>query len=109
MRCENVKVRLELPMPVNRPDCNGNIYTEEAIINAESTYKGAAIIDKTGDEDIVIGVVTNAKYSKKDSTVNVDGILRFGGTDCSVLKTHKNEDGVLVIDEFIINAVGITK
>lgn len=86
MRCDNVRIRFEIPLPINKPDSNGNIYTKEAILNSVDTYKGKLIIDKTGSEDVVVGVVTNAIYSKDYPSMRVDGILRYGGMDCSVLR-----------------------
>lgn len=109
MRCNNLSVRFTVPLPVDRPDENGNIYTKEAIINAMNTCKGKPIIDKTGESDIVIGFVSDATYVENTNIAQVDGFVWYGGTDCNVIKSHKNEEGTLVIDEFKVSAFGITK
>lgn len=109
MRCKSIGVRFTVPIPIDSPDGNGNIYTKEAIINSISTYKRKPIIDRTGDSDVVVGIVDNAKYLDNCNILQVDGFLWHGGTDCNVIKSHKNEDGVLVIDELDITAFGITK
>ena len=31
MRTDNIKVTITIPIPYNKPDKNGNIYTEEAV------------------------------------------------------------------------------
>jgi hypothetical protein len=109
MRCKNIGVKFTVPIPINKPDGNGIIYTEEAILNSINTYKGKPIIDKTGDSDVVVGVVTNADYIKGWDKVRLDGMLFYGGTDCNVIKSHRNEEGILVIDDLDITAFGITK
>ena len=109
MRCSNIGVKFTVPMPVDRPDGNGNIYTKEAIENAIDTYKGLPIIDKTGETDVAVGVVFDATYEESTNITEVYGLLWHGGTDCNVIQSHKDEDGELVIDEFKVSAFGITK
>ena len=38
MRTENIKVTFKIPIPVDKPDLNGVIYSKEAIRNAYKNY-----------------------------------------------------------------------
>ena len=39
MRTDNIKVTITIPIPYNKPDKNGNIYTEEAVEKAMEGLK----------------------------------------------------------------------
>lgn len=110
MRTNNIRVEFEIPVRLNEPDLNGNIYTEEAILNSLSSYKNVPLVVKssTGEQD-AFGVIDNATYDENLSCVVCNGNIMFGGTDCLVSKSHRGENGLLIIDEFTISSVGISK
>lgn len=110
MRVSNIKVEFEIPIKPNEPDLNGNIYTEEAILNSLESYKNSPIIIREGDKVIPVGAINEAYISwSEQSCVMCKGNIMFGGTDCNVVKSHKDENGVTVIDEFNITGVGISR
>ena len=43
MRAENIKVTFKIPIPVDKPDLNGVIYSKEAIRNAYKNVKDIPI------------------------------------------------------------------
>ena len=43
MRTENIKVTFKIPIPVDKPDLNGFIYSKEAIRNAYKNIKNIPI------------------------------------------------------------------
>jgi len=109
MRTSNIKVEFTIPIRPNEPDLNGNIYTEEAILKSLESYKNAPIIIRQQNDAIPIGVINEAYVSwLEQPCVVCKGNIIFGGTDCTVIKSHTNEDNVLVIDEFNITSVGIS-
>lgn len=111
MRVSNIKVEFSIPIKPNEPDLNGNVYTEEAIVNSLESYKNAPITIRDGDNIIPVGVINDAYISwlKDNSCVVCKGNLMFGGTDCLVSKSHRGDNGLLVVDEFTIVGVGVTQ
>ena len=110
MRMSNIKVEFAIPINPNEPDLNGNIYTEEAIINSLESYKNAPIIIRENNEVIPVGVINKVHISWSEQPyIMCKGNIMFGGTDCSVIKSHIDENGIVVIDEFNITGVGISR
>lgn len=110
MRSFNVKVEFMIPIRPDKPDLNGNIYTKEAITNSMESYKNAPIIIRDGDIVKPVGVIKDANVSWSEQPyITCKGNIMFGGTDCIVSKSHKDENGVTVIDEFSITGVGVTR
>lgn len=113
MRTENIEVKLIIPFPVSYPDMNGVIYSKEAIEKAVSTLrKGLPIIyrDNNSDADsVVVGYTIGDSHIvtwDKDNgicKITVDGVIRYGGTECVV----KFSEGNLVKD-FEIVGFGIS-
>lgn len=103
MRVKNIKVSCTYEIPVNEPDGNNIIYTEEVIANAYSDIKNKPIItyDKDGNP-VVIGVITDGSYS--NGTVSIDGYLYAGGTDESRVNISQG-----IVNSFEINAIGFDK
>jgi len=103
MRCENIKVKFSIPIPINKPDSNGNIYTEEAVINAYKNINNFPII-KFNDkgEEVVVGVANKVDYS--NGIVNVEGIIYYGGTEEIVKINDENK-----ITSFEISSFGISE
>ena len=94
MRTENIEVKITIPIPFNKPDKNGNIYTEEAVENAvNNLHKNIPIIFRDESEDKVIGATTGDShiatwdFENQVCKVTVDGTVFYGGTE-SVSYTH---------------------
>lgn len=112
MRVENTKIKLTIPIPVDKPDANGIIYTEEAIENALNNlrknlpivYKENAETDEkvigstTGDSHIVIW-----DFDNQICKVTVDGVIFHSGAEIIV---NEIEDGK--ISDFRITSIGLT-
>lgn len=112
MRVSNIKVEFTIPINPNTPDLNGNIYTEEAITNSLQSYENAPIIIRQNDSNDVtpVGVINKAFISWSEQPYIIcKGSIMFGGTDCDIIKSHKDENGVTVVDEFNITGVGISR
>ena len=57
MRTDNIKVTITIPIPYDKPDKNGNIYTEEAVEKAvNNLHKNLPIIFRDESEEKIIGV-----------------------------------------------------
>jgi len=80
MRCDNVKVTLSIPVPIDKPDGNSVIYSEDAIRKACEKANGTPIIrfDDNGNE-IPIGVANKVEYS--NGFIWVDAVAFHGGTN----------------------------
>ena len=84
MRTKYIKTSLEIPVPIDSPDENGVLYTEEAIINACKNADGLPIIIYNNDgTTTVVGVTNDVKY--ENGHILVNGILHFGGTHETVM------------------------
>lgn len=80
MRSGNIKVTFSIPISINKPDDNGIIYTEEAIIKACENANNQPIIQfNNKGEEIVIGHSNNVKYS--NGFIWVEGVIYHGGTN----------------------------
>ena len=113
MREENIKVKITIPFPFDKPDKNGNIYSEEAVKNAVNNLsKGLPIIYRDNEsysDGKIIGNTTGEShivtYNFDDQICNVtvDGIIYAGGTSCVV-----NEINEKVITDFRITGIGLS-
>ena len=110
MRTENIKVAITIPIPYNKPDKNGNIYTEEAVEKAVNNLrKNLPIIFRDKSEEKVIGTTTGDShiatwdFENQVCKLTVDGDVFFGGTECKVdIKDGK-------ITDFTITGIGLSK
>lgn len=91
MRTENIKVAITIPIPYNKPDKNGNIYTEEAVEKAVNNLrKNLPIIFRDESGKKVIGTTTGDShivtwdFENQVCKLTVDGEVFFGGTECTV-------------------------
>ena len=110
MRVDNIKVEFKIPIKPNEPDLNGIVYSEEAIIKSLDSYKNSPVIISDCNGGIPVGVIDKAFISWSEQPyVICNGYLMFGGTECNIIKSHKDESGVVVIDEFEIVGVGISR
>lgn len=111
MRVENTNIKITIPIPIDKPDANGIIYTEEAVENAlnnlqpylpilfkESTETDAKVIGATGTSHIV-----SWDYDNKVCNVTIDGVVFYSGADIIV---NEIEDGK--ISDFRIASIGLT-
>lgn len=84
MRTKFIKTLLEIPVPIDKPDLNNVVYTEEAVKKACQEAKGLPIIMHCPNgETKVVGVAENVRY--ESGHILVDGCIFYGGTEESVL------------------------
>ena len=110
MRTENIKVTITIPIPYNKPDKNGNIYTKEAVEKAvNNLHKNLPIIFRDESEEKVIGTTTGDShiatwdFENQVCKLTVDGEVLFGGTEC----LYEVEDGK--VTDFQIIGIGLSK
>lgn len=113
MRTDNLKVKLTIPIPVGKPDCNGIVYSKKAVENAiNNLHKNLPIIyrDDEIEEEVVIGNTTGNSHivtwnsENQVCNVTVDGVVYFGGAEC-IIKEMDNG----VVTDFDIVAIGLSK
>lgn len=113
MRVENTKVKFTIPIPINKPDCNGAIYTEEAVKNALNNLQtNLPILYKENAETDakVIGMTTGTShivtwdFENQICKMTVDGVLFYGGTGIVVNDMAKDGE----ITDFRIVSIGLT-
>ena len=111
MRTDSIKVRLTIPIPFDRPDLNGTIYTKEAISNAINNMpSNTPILYKDNDcEAKVVGVVDepfrSISFDSKNQvcTLSLNGTIFYGGAEIIV---NEIEDGK--ITDFEIACFGFS-
>ena len=114
MRTENMNVKLTIPIPIEKPDKNGNVYTKEAIENAvNNLHTNLPIIYKDNEnenEDKVIGITTGTSHivtwdsENQVCKVTIDGVVFYGGTECIVSKIKEGK-----VADFRITSIGLSK
>lgn len=103
MRSKYIKTSFEIPIPIEKPDLNGVVYTEKAIIEACKNANNLPIVMYDSDNTTrVAGVATHVKY--KSGYILVDGYLNYGGTEETVLFDDDNK-----ITSMEIVSIGISK
>lgn len=108
MRTENINVKLTISFPINQPDKNGTIYTNEAvkkaIMNLDATLPILFCDNK--QNAIVIGNTNGwtAGWNHKKGTYElfIDGNIYYGGTSCIVNEIQGN-----VVKDFRIASIEI--
>ena len=110
MRTENIKVTITIPIPYDKPDKNGNIYTKEAVAKAVNNLrKNLPIIFRYESEENVIGTTPGDShlatwdFETQVCKLTVDGEVFFGGTECTV----DIDNGKIV--NFEIVGIGLSK
>lgn len=111
MRVENAKIKITIPIPIDKPDANGTIYTEEAVSDAlnnlranlpiffkENEETDAKIIGATGKSHIV-----NWDYENNVCNVTIEGVVFYSGAD---IIAHEMENSK--ITDFRIASIGLT-
>lgn len=106
MRTENIKVTFTIPIPVDKPDLNGVIYSKEAIRNAYKNVKDIPIeIPCSDGQFLSIGVAQEVELVEDKNGMHIAGVglIWHGGTDESV----EIKDGK--VTSLKVNGIGIAK
>lgn len=112
MRVGGIKTKFTIPIPVNKPDCNGVVYTKEAVENAIGKLRtNLPILYQDNECDAkVIGATTGLQHiavwdsEKQVYKLTIDGVVFYGGADICV---NDIEDGK--ISSFEITGIGLTR
>ena len=115
MREENIKCRITIPFPVERPDRNGVIYSREAIEKAIADFNSSlpiTFIPNDKDKyECVVGY-TDAEEpvvvwddDKQTCNITITGAFFAGGTSCQATM----DDETMTVTEFHINQIGISE
>ena len=106
MRTENIEVTFKIPIPVDKPDLNGVIYSKEAIRNAYKNVKDIPIEMPNNDgEFFPIGATQEVELIEDENGMYITGVglVWHGGTEESV----KMVDGK--VTSFHVCSIGISK
>ena len=106
MRTENIEVTFKIPIPVDKLDLNGVIYSKEAIRNAYKNVKNIPIEIPCNDGRFFpIGVAQEVELIENKNGMYITGVglVWHGGTEESV----EMVDGK--VTSFHVSGVGITK
>lgn len=106
MRTENIEVTFKIPIPVDKPNLNGVIYSKEAIRNAYKNVKNIPIEIPCNDGRFLpIGVAQEVELIEEENDMYITGVglVRHGGTEESVEIVNDKVVG------FHVRGVGIAK
>lgn len=106
MRSENIKVTFKIPIPVDKPDLNGFIYSKEAIRNAYKNIKNIPIeIPNNDGEFLPIGVAQEVELIEDEDSMYVTGVGLIWHGD--------TEENVEMVDGKVtslhVSGIGISK
>lgn len=112
MRVENTNVKLTIHIPVEKPDSNGVMYTEEAIENAlnnMNSYLPIVFKESMEANEKVIGATGSSHTVHWDSenkvcNLTIDGVLFHSGAE--IIVNDMTQDGE--ITDFRIVSIGLT-
>lgn len=113
MRLSDNGVQLTFIIPVGKPDCNGVMYTPEAIENAlKNVSQNLPIVYRGNESDaqIVVGSTTSPVFDTVWDAesgcciVKIDGKIYYGGANIIV---NDIKDGIVTDFEFV--SFGISK
>ena len=114
MRVENSKIKITIPIPIDKSDCNRIVYTEKAIEKAvnnlhknlpiiyrdnESVIDGAVIGTTTGDSLLV-----SWDFENQICNLTIDGTIFYGGAEVEVNEIREGK-----ITDFEIVGIGVSK
>lgn len=105
MRCSNIQVSFKIPVPINKPDGNGTVYTKEAVENSVNNLKCVVpIVIRKGIDETVIGFANKLEFIEENEEYYIQGVghIRHAGTEEKV-----NIQNNTVISMEIVS-VGIT-
>ena len=103
MRCKNIEVTFEVPMPTDTPDKNGIMYSTGVKASAIEDMVGIPIVQHDSDDfktTRVLGIVTDAKWLGESAIIK--GRLWYGGTCESVELDNNKVVTSMKIDELSI-------
>ena len=112
MRVENAKVKITIPIPIDKPDANGIVYTEEAVSNAINNLQSRLpiLFKESAESDAkVIGATETQCIVSWDSDnqvckLTIEGIVFYSGAD--IIVNEITEYGK--ITDFRIASIGLT-
>lgn len=84
MRCSNIQVSFKIPVPINKPDGNGTVYTKEAVERAVLGSRQRLPIKTIKEADsAVIGMTNKLWFSNHNGEYYIEGTGRIwnGGTE----------------------------
>ena len=99
MRSSNIQVSFKIPVPINKPDGNGVVYTKEVVEKAVLESKlGLPIEIINGMESIVVGVTDKLKLIYNDEYyIEVSGVIWHGGTKETVDVKDNMIDSIQIV------------
>lgn len=104
MRTENVSIKITIPLPIDKPDKNGVIYTKEAIKKAVDNFTPKIPLVTGDDLETCIGVVNGIELSSDNKNMIVDADV-FAAGSCEMI----GERDHMVVKDFRITSFGICK
>ena len=112
MRVKNTKVKFTIPIPINKPDANGIVYTENAIKDALNNFRPHLPIVYKGDmesDEMVIGAtgasnVATWDFENQICNVEIDGVIFYSGAE--IVVNEITEDGKVA--DFEIVSIGLS-
>ena len=106
MRTENIEVTFKIPIPVDKPDLNGVIYSKEAIRNAYKNVKDIPIeIPNNDSEFFPIGVAQEIELIEDENGMYITGVGLVWHGDTN--ESAEIKDGK--VTSFKVNSIGIAK
>lgn len=107
MRCSNIQVSFKIPVPINKPDGNGTVYTKEAVENSVNNLKCVIpIVIREGIVETVIGFANKLKFIEENEEYYIQGVghIRHGVTEEKVniqnnIVTSMEIDSIGIVDE----------
>ena len=106
MRTENIEVTFKIPIPVDKPDLNGFVYSKEAIRNAYKNVKDIPIeIPNNDGQFLPIGVAQEIELVEDENGMHIKGVglVWHGGTEENV---EINEGKITSFD---VTGIGVAK
>lgn len=106
MRTENIEVTFKIPIPVDKPDLNGFVYSKEAIRNAYKNVKDIPIkIPNNDGQFLPIGVAQEVELVEDENGMHIIGVglVWHGGTEENV---EINEGKIISFD---VTGIGVAK
>ena len=75
MRSESIEVTFKIPIPVDKPNLNGRIYSKEAIRNAYKNVKDIPIEIPCSDGQLLpIGVAQEVELVEDENGMHITGV-----------------------------------
>lgn len=89
MKEDYIEIKFKFPVPINKPNKNGVMYTEEAIIKACENAANTPLIRYEEDgKSTAVGITQKVEY--KDGYMYVDALGFNGGAEILVKQIEGN-------------------